>query len=222
MNKCKKCGVYIADKTAVCPLCRMVLTEVDGEPEVNMYPNILQQIRIRTKILRIATFVLFLTQVLLVIFNVSFFAGVWWSGITGATFAYLLFTIYYTILQHKSAVQKLGVQSVITFLLLLVIDIVLGFRGWSLAYGVPCGILVMDGIVVLFMVFDFRHWQSYLLVQIFNLLLSIVWMGLWVGQIMGHGILIGVAFGVTLVLFCLCMLLGSQKAWSELHRRFYI
>lgn len=108
-------------------------------------------------------------------------------------------------------------------LLVVVIDFALGFSGWSFNIGIPLIILLLDVIILICMVINFENWQSYLLMQIFTLVMSIIHMVFYMAGIIKNGPLLPwVTFGVSAVIFTSCLVIGDKKAKSELKRRFYI
>lgn len=222
MNKCKKCGVMVADQTRVCPLCYMVLTVDEQEKAVKTYPNITEKRKLWTKIWKITTFVLVLLQIFLVGMNVAYYQGIRWSMISGVAILYLLISLHQLILHPDSLVRKLFRQTVMVWLLLLAIDLALRFRGWSFTIGMPCVILSLDAIVLVCMIVQFRNWQNYLLLQMFALLVSILTVILWVIRRHSYGILAWITLGITAVFFGFCVFFGNTKAKNELRRRFYI
>ncbi|MDE6566708.1 MAG: hypothetical protein K2K70_03110 [Lachnospiraceae bacterium] len=222
MNKCKKCGVTIADQTRVCPLCYMVLTIDEQKKPSKTYPNITEKRKLWTKIWKIATFVLVLVQIFLIGMNVAYYQGIRWSMISGVAILYLLISLHQLILHPDSLVRKLFRQTVMVWLLLLAIDLALRFRGWSFTIGIPCVILSLNAIVLVCMIVQFRNWQNYLLLQMFALLVSIFAVVLWVMQRHPYGILAWITLGITAIFFGFCVFFGNTKAKNELRRRFYI
>lgn len=222
MSKCKKCGVVIADKTKVCPLCHMVLTAEQDSKVSRTYPNITKKRKLWAKIWKITAFVLVVLQALLTGVNVAYYQGIRWSLISGIAILYLLVSLYQLILHPDSLVRKLFMQTLLVSILLFVIDAVLGFRGWSFTIGIPCMILSLNAIILVCMLVEFRNWQNYLLLQIFALLIAVCEIALWYFRRNPYGILAWVTFGVTAFFFGFCVFFGSAKAKNELRRRFYI
>lgn len=222
MSKCKKCAVFVADKTKVCPLCHMVLTAEQDREAFRTYPNITKKRKLWARIWKITAFVLVVLQAVLIGFNVAYYQGIRWSMITGVAIIYLLVSLYQLILHPDSLVRKLFMQTLLVGVLLFVIDSALGFRGWSLTIGLPCMILSLDAIILVCMLVEFRNWQNYLLLQIFALLIAVCEIALWYFRRNPYGILAWVTLGVTAFFFGFCVFFGSAKAKNELRRRFYI
>ncbi|MCH5268359.1 MAG: hypothetical protein J1E62_08455 [Lachnospiraceae bacterium] len=221
-NYCKTCNMIIADKTDVCLFCGRVLTKGDDENPVNMYPAIYQRTRMAKRIVWIATFVLIFVQVLLFLFNYYLDRKGIWSYITGVSILYTIILLHYMVLWKRNYIRKLFMVAFYSILLLLALDGVTGFPGWSVRYGLPCSIFALDGILFIGMLVDRANWTSYLLVQVFALILGVVNLVLYLCGVAGSALLVWLAFLLTILLFGGSMLVGARKAESELRRRFYI
>lgn len=221
MNRCKKCGIDIAEETKVCPLCGIVLTN-DGQNCEDSYPDIRQKTRFLKKLINVTTYFLFVLAVVLVVINYYNYFGVKWSLISGSVIIYLIITLQYTINKRDGHIKKIFVQIVGALLLEIAIDYALGFSGWSLDIGVPCIIFVLDAIILVCMIVNNKNWPSYMLMQVFTVSLSVVHMILYFLGIVSGPALPWTAFGISSILFSSCIVIGGRRAKNELRRRFYI
>ena len=160
MAKCKKCRLEVLDETEVCPLCRSILEPT--EPVENMYPNVRVKMRKLTMISNIYLFLAVCVEAVLICINVVSNAHIWWSIVTGLVFFYFYLVLRYTILGKSGYRSKIFVFTLITVLSAIVIDMVIGYRGWSVDYVLPAGIMLVDAIILGCMFFNRRSWQSYM------------------------------------------------------------
>lgn len=221
MNKCKRCGVIVAEETKVCPLCQTVLTN-DGEICEDSYPDIRQKSRFLKSLIDITTYFLVVIEVILCVINYYNYKGVKWSLITGSIIMYLIVTMRYAVNKRNGHIKKLFVQMIGVLFLVIAIDMVLGYSGWSLNMGVPIIIIIVDIIIVICMIVNHENWPSYLLMQLFIVALSIVHMILYFTGIVKGPVLPWTAFGISSILFTSCVFIGGRRAKNELKRRFYI
>lgn len=221
MNRCKKCGISVADESNVCPLCGMVLTN-DGEPCENSYPDIVQKTRFFKRIINIATYFLVVLAIVLVVINYYTYFGVKWSLISGSVILYLIITLQYTFNKRNGHIWKIFVQVVGALFLEIAIDYALGFSGWSLNIGIPCIIFAVDAIILICMIVNNKNWPSYLLMQLFTVMLSVVHLILYLFGVVSGPALPWIAFGVSSIMFTSCIVIGGRRAENELKRRFYI
>ena len=219
MSRCKQCNVEILDETERCPLCHSVL-EKTVEVE-NMYPNVRTMTRRLALLSRIYLFVAILVEALLIYLNVLSDSEMFWSAIPGLAMLYGYLVLRYAILGKSGYKGKIIVLTLIAILMVVAIDFVVGYRGWSVNYALPSAILLVDGILVL-MCINRRNWQSYMMWQIFMILCSVVPLVLYAVGIVTAPILALLAFAFSTALFLGTLIIGDRRARTELRRRFHV
>ena len=133
-----------------------------------------------------------------------------------------MLTLQYTVNKRNGHIVKIFVQMLGAMLLVVIIDFALGFSGWSFNIGIPLIILLMDAVILMCMLINYKNWQSYLLIQIFALISSIFHMGLYLAGCVNGPLLPWLSFGMSAFIFTSCLVIGGKKAESELKKRFYI
>ncbi|MCD7824485.1 MAG: DUF6320 domain-containing protein [Clostridiaceae bacterium] len=221
MNQCKRCGVEIVDDTAVCPLCETILT-TDGDGQTDTYPDVRSQTKIFRLLLKLFVFVLVVLEMIFLVADYYSDDRFSWSLITGVCFLYAIFTIYYSFNRRNSHIRKMYWQTLAGMFFLLLLDRVTGSSGWSVVYAMPCAVLFLDAVLAVCMLFNRRDWQSYLLVQLFVLLVSAILLALFLFGVTAKPALPWTAFLVSAILFSLCFCIGNRTAKNELKKRFYI
>ncbi len=220
MSKCRKCNIEILDETERCPLCNSVLVQTD-ELE-NMYPNVRIIARKLMLISRIYLFGAILLEVLLVYLNVVTDSKTWWSIITALCFVYVYMLIRFAILGKSGYKSKVIVLTLIAVLIAVASDFVSGYRGWSVNYALPSGILFIDLGILILMFVNRRNWQSYMMWQILMILCSIVPLVFSLEGIATAPFLGELVFAVSVLLFVGTLIIGDRRARTELKRRFHI
>lgn len=220
MSICKKCNLEILDETERCPLCDSVL-EQTMEVE-NMYPNVRVMARKLMLISRIYLFCAIIAEVLLVYINVVSDSQTWWSVIAALGFVYVYMLIRFAILGKSGYKSKVTILSLIAVLMLVAVDFLYGYRGWSVNYALPVIILLVDLSILFLMFFNRRNWQSYMMWQLFMILCSVVSLvfsliGIATRPFMGE-----LAFTASVLLFVGTVIIGDRRARTELKRRFHI
>lgn len=221
MNRCKQCGVIINDETSSCLFCGMVLSG-DGNETEDIYPDIRKKTRFLKRFINIVSYFAVVLEIFLIVLNYYNYSGIKWSVITGGTIFYMILTLQYTINKRNGHIKKIFVQMLGAMLLVIVIDFALGFSGWSFNIGIPLLILLLDVTILICMVINYENWQSYLLMQIFTLIMSVIHMIFYLtGRVIGP-LLPWMTFGFSAVIFTSCLVIGGKKAENELKRKFYI
>lgn len=243
MSRCKKCNIEILDDTFVCPLCNAIIksgqedtqsteeqeNEQENEQEKEkvscsvMYPDVSPKYKIMKFITKLVVFLSILAEGILVIINYATYNGVRWSLICGAALCYLCFSMVYNVNYSRGYRRTIIIQAVGVIIVCLLIDYALGFQGWSISFAMPCTILSVSAAILVMMIVNFNMFQMYIMMEIYNFLLSIVGM---VVIILAPGIdfmvLAIVAVAVSGFLLFGTLLFGDKKATNELRRRFRV
>ena len=214
MSRCKQCNVEILDETERCPLCHSVL-EKTVEVE-NMYPNVRTMTRRLALLSRIYLFVAILVEALLIYLNVLSDSEMFWSAIPGLAMLYGYLVLRYAILGKSGYKGKIIVLTLIAILMVVAIDFVVGYRGWSVNYALPSAILLVDAGILILMCINRRNWQSYMI------LCSVVPLVLYAVGIVTAPLLALLAFAFSTALFLGTLIIGDRRARTELLRRFHV
>ncbi len=220
MSRCRQCNIEVLDETQRCPLCGTVL-----EPTVeveNMYPDIRLKSRKLVFISRLYLFVSIAIEMLLV--NICMLSEVQSLVyiISGLVLLFGYIVIRYAILGTSGYIAKTVVLTSIAVIMLVAIDFSVGYNGWSVNYAFPSGILLIDAGTLILMAVNRKNWQSYLMLQIFMVLCSIVAIILNLVHIVTDPIVSIVALDVSVILLLGTVIIGGRRARVELKRRFRI
>jgi len=222
MAKCKNCNIEILDETDSCPLCRSILQQT--EDVENMYPDVRLMMRKFTLTARIYLFVALVLEVFLFVVNLITFdeSQIWWSVITGLILLYGFVVLRYAIIGKSGYKGKAILLSLIAVLSAIAIDIVTGYRGWSVDYVLPAGILFMDVVIIGCMIYNKRNWQSYMMWQILTILFSLTPIGLYIKGLEHNEYLAFLPMAASAALFLGTLIIGDRRARTELKRRFHL
>lgn len=221
MSKCLHCGLEIADPVERCPFCGCMLspTEVLSEPT---YPEIGRK-RGRSGIAqRIYVFAALVGFVTLFMINRSIDASVRWDLLAGAGFVYLYLTWKMSFLGHNGYLRKVLAQTFGGLALVIFIDGVLGFSGWSLTYVMPGIFVLLDIAMLILMIVNSRNWQSYLSVQILLIVCSLISLGLYRIQLVRVWYPAAGCLCIVLLIFLGTVIIGGRRSMAELRRRFHL
>lgn len=220
MSKCRNCKIEILDHTNICPLCHCVV-EQDEKESLERYPDV----RIREKrfalIVRIYAFLAVVVEGLLAFINANQ-GGIWWSVITAGVFLYIYLILKIGVQNDAGYRSKMILLTVLAIVLLYMIDRVIGYRGWSLNYVLPAGVIMLNLAILLLMIVNWRNWPSYLLFQLFCIICSLFPIFLWKRGSITNPFLSEIALVISILLFLGTFIIGGGKARAELKRRFHV
>ena len=187
-----------------------------------MYPDIRMRTRKLVMISRIYLFLSIAAEILLV--NVSLLLD--WSSIvyliSGMALFYGYMVICYAILGRSGYIAKTMVLTALALAMLVAADFAVGYKGWSVNYVLPSGILLIDAGIVLMMIINRKNWQSYMMLELFTVLCGGVMLILYLFEIVTSPMMSSLAFNVSVILFLGTVIIGGRRARVELKRRFHI
>lgn len=231
MKKCRNCHVAILDNTRICPLCSSVLefpqTEAGTESQemgetAGMYPDVKDTARKLNFLVRLYTFLAIVTEGGLIAINYVTFSGLWWSAISGIAILYFYITLRYSIQKNSGYLRVILTQVFCGVILTVGIDMIVGYRGWSVDFVAPGAILLIDLAVIILMLVNVANWQSYMLLQMLTVVLSVGMLILWRAGIVKVPVVTIIAAAVSAVLFVGTIIFGDRRAKNELKRRFHV
>ena len=221
MNRCPKCNVVILDDTDRCPLCKHVL-ESDGTQGENRYPDAIAVTRRFRFVENLVLFLSIVVECLLIGINYLVNKEVAWSLVIGIILVYGNVVLRMAVLGKSGYMAKTVCLILLAVVMLLGIDYLTGYRRWSLDYVLPGGILAIDLALFLLIIINRRNWQSYMMPELLTVLLSIIPVVLFETGVIHFPYLVWLAVGVSVFLFLGTLILGDQRARTELKRRFHI
>ena len=223
MSRCNKCGIEILDNACECPLCHSVPDGNDGGlRSADMYPDVSVSVRKFRFIERLVLLVSVVAMMGLVLANIIGRPFVAWTVIIG------LILIYINTVLRMTVTGRVGYQSKTLWLtftavvILIGIDALTGYRGWSLDFVLPAAVLFLDLAVFILMLVNLRNWQSYIPMQILQIVLSVVMLVLSIAGVISYPVLVYIALAVSVLLFAGTVIMGGGRAARELYRRFHI
>ena len=231
MYKCTNCNIFIKDERKTCPLCHKVLDDMSEDEiasaearfgKVNGYPNVRERDKKIRFVLRLILFVFIVMEAAAVLINYIVTPQYRWSAISAVALVYFYICIYYWVKRDAGFALKLGLQIVVTGLVIYLIDRFTGNRGWAVEWVIPGIILLGDAIVFFFMMLNRQMWYSYLVLLIFLTACSAGVMVLYITKHIDNFILPIICISLSFVSLMATIIFGDKEFSREMSRRFHI
>ena len=221
MSKCMSCNITVLDQTDYCPLCHQVL-EQDDEEVIQLYPDARVASRKFRLFENIVLFLSIVAEVIGMYVDVTMTKQLDWSLILGLILIYANILLRLAIIGKSGYISKTVNMLILAIGLLLGIDYLTGYKGWAVSYAFPAGIILMDLAILIMMIVNRRNWQSYMMLQIFMMILSGSGLVLLAMDLLVYPYVMLVAAASSLFLFLGTFIIGDRRARNELKRRFHI
>ncbi|MCR5503718.1 MAG: zinc ribbon domain-containing protein [Lachnospiraceae bacterium] len=223
MKTCHNCGIDILDPTDRCPLCHSVLSAQPGQKDgPAMYPNVSRTVRKFRFLERVVLFASIVAMVALILANIMGEPFWEWTVIIGLILMYANFALRMSVTGRIGYQFKVFCLTFLAVAVLMGIDALTGYRGWSLNVILPTAVLFLDFSIFLLIFINRRNWQSYLSVEIFVTLLSLLLLLLLLIKVITYPNMVLIAVAVSVLLLAGTVILGGGRARRELYRRFHI
>jgi hypothetical protein len=196
--------------------------EQDEKNGVDRYPEAWVVVRRFHLFENIVLFLSILTEAVLIIINYLVTPFFVWSAIVGLILIYGNVVLRLAIIGRSGYMFKAISLVIVAIAILVAIDYLTGYQRWSLNYVMPAGILFMDVGVLVLMVVNKRNWQSYMMTQLGTILLSLVPVILLAVGEVTFSYLTVIACAVSVFIFLGTLIIGDDRAKTELKRRFHI
>ena len=210
----------ILDKTEKCPLCNGVLDA--GEVGEDNYPDIHHKARKLGLVLRILMAGWVAITAICGLINFYTYDGVVWSAILSISIFYVLFMLYLMTYTNVGYLGRIFASIIMGVVLVVSIDVMTGFRGWSVDYVLPGGLFAIDIAIMIVRFVNYKNWQSYMYTEFLVVLLGIIPILLIRLGFVHHPRVSVAAFFTSVLLFIVTLIIGGRAARSELKRRFHI
>lgn len=143
MQYCKRCRVKIVSPSARCPLCQGAL-EGEADPEEKLFPDMT---RIRSRIVlgfRIFTFLCATVIILCGAVNLIVPSEIFWAGFVAAAVVCVWVLTAVAFRKRRNLLKSSLWEMVLLWGMFLLWDVLTGFDGWSLEYGMPVAVLAAE------------------------------------------------------------------------------
>lgn len=219
MAKCRNCNIEILDASAYCPLCRNVLEKDDGVE--NMYPDGHSAMRKHQMLARIYLFCSIMAEAALVLLNYVLGHEIWWSVLTGLGLLYSYLVLRYAIIGKSGHRTKASVLVLLAVLSAVAADFAVGYRGWSVDFMLPAGIIAMDIVLLVCLFVNHRSWQSYIPWLMTMLVCSLLPIVLFVTNLENYWYFAYAPVILTASILLGVFIIGGRRAADEVKRRFH-
>lgn len=154
MLHCEKCGVNVAGKREICPLCQGRLSGNPCQESFPLVPTIYLQFHL---LFRILLFVSVAFSIIAVAVNLILEQTGWWSLIVVGGIASMWLSLSLAIRKRKNIPKTIVYQVILISLICIVWDFLTQWSGWSIDYVVP--ILFLSGIAAMAVLTKVLSWE---------------------------------------------------------------
>lgn len=221
MNYCKRCKVNVSDNTNICPLCKTVLDNTNGEETQDAYPAIEVNPHKYNIIKRTLLFVSILVAAASVVTNYLTYDAVLWSAITIAAIIYIWILMIYSVKRNTNIASQILIQVLCVSILSFIMDNSLGYIGWSVNHVIPEITILANVAVLVIVIVNRMYWYTYVLNQIVIAACGLIPGVLWLTGVIQVPLPSIIAMVTSFLVLVITIIFGDKTIKGELKRRFH-
>lgn len=208
-----------------CPLCGTELAPGQNSsskpPAPNSYPDLAKNIARYNLIKRILMFVSLLGCGICLMVNLLVTPGFLWCLIVIASVIYCWLAIPPLLRRGTNFAARIVLNIALTSLLTIMLDIIIGYSGWSVSYVLPS--LLSAGILAtaLMALINRTNWAQIVLYQVLVGIFGFIPLLLYVLGIASNLVMVIITAALALASLLVTLLFGDRSIKSEFKRRFH-
>lgn len=224
MKTCRKCQLEILDDATVCPLCHGVLKDNDiGEKtKANGYPEVVLTTDGYHILNRIMLFVSIIIVSLSIIGNYVLYNGMLWSILSIVIVLYSFTILRHAIINGIQLASKIMVQAVSSSVIVVLVDVIIGYNGWSINYIVPQIMIVANIGIFVLLIISKLDWNRFIWQLIGMGILGLIPLLLWIIGIVKRPLMSIIAASISILIVLFTVIFGDKSVKNEMIRRFHI
>jgi len=228
MKYCESCEIRCSSHERLCPLCDAELVSLQTNTEAILnnaerrYP-LPEMKRAQYNLLgRVYIFLCILICMISIVLDTFFYEGSMWSILSIGSVAYSWTLMYHALRSNRHIASKIVVQALAGSILIVLIDIMTGFQGWSVNFVVPQIAILANVVIFILMIANRMVWREFVMYQLAMAGLSFIPLALIVLNIVTRPFISLIAVFIAALILLGTATFGDKTVKSELIRRFHI
>ena len=186
-----------------------------------IYPKLIN-IKKTNRIMKLLIGISIVLAIVAVILNEIFTKEFKWSFIVIVGIIYTWVTTLYSIKKNVNIASHVVIQTIFISILVVLIDIIIGYRKWSLELAFPIIIGVANLTIFILTIVSYKKYFKYALYQISIFCISIIPIILFFVNIVEKWLPVAICSGIAVITLINTMFLCGKDLKQELERQFHI
>ncbi len=144
-----------------------------------------------------------------------------WSWIVMLGILYSWITVWYSIKKNVNIASHVMVQTICVSILLVVLDAIIGFKGWSIGLALPIVLSIANVTMLILLIINQKGYPKYALYQFIIFVWSLIPAVLLAISVARLGIFILISIGISIVTILVTIIFCGKELKEELKRRFH-
>lgn len=156
---------------------------------------------------------------IIILINKLITPGIPWSIFVCLGIIYIWTTVIYCIKKNTNIAGQVLLQMIIVSLIVISIDITIGFNGWSISIGIPIILIIANITMLILTIISHKKYIRYAIYQLLIVLISLV---LFIGLLKSTGVLAIIAIAIAIFNLIISLILSYKDIREALLRKFHM
>jgi hypothetical protein len=218
---CNRCNVVIENNLDKCPLCHQKLLK-SNDGEVKDFP--IQKIvknDLNRKIIRLLIFIFILMIGINIVLNIAFSYKFIWAPYSIVILFYIYLMIRESLLTYKNIGSIVTINVYMLSVIGFILDMILGFRGWSIDYLMPILIIAGTLSLIVFLFIKPKMFTNYFIYVLTITFFGIIELVFLLSGIIKFKIISIIAIFISVMSIIGLFMFGNEDAKNEFIKRFH-
>lgn len=145
-----------------------------------------------------------------------------WSFLCIAGIVYAWITVLYSLKKNVNIASHVLIQAISASLLMVAIDKIIGYQGWSIEIAIPIIITIANSTMAILAIVSHKRYARYVVYQIGIFLFSLLPVFLVMMKIQNINPPIIIATLIALITFIITIAICGKPIFQEMNKRFHI
>lgn len=191
-----------------------------AEKEQKLYPT-LHHVNKSHLAIRICFLISIFLSITCFIVNIATGNHLYWSIIATLGIMYVWITSLYAIKKNVTIASHVMLQTIVVSILAFLLDIVIGYRGWSLAMALPIIIITANSTMLILLIVSHKKYFRYLIYQLIIFLWSMLPIVLVIRWGVQRTFFLLLSTIIAIIVLAITILVCGKDVKEEIKRRFH-
>jgi hypothetical protein len=221
LKYCNRCNIIVENDLNNCPLCNQYLLKKDNKIIKDFPIQKRNENDLNKKIINLLVFLFLLMIGTNIVLNLAFSFKFIWAPYSIVILFYIYLMIRGSLITYKNIGSIVVINVYMLSIIGFILDMILGFRGWSIDYLMPILILAGTISLIIFLFIKPKMFLNYFIYVLTITFFGIIELVLLLSGIIKYKVISIIAVFISIMSIIGLFMFGDEAARNEFIKRFH-
>jgi hypothetical protein len=221
LRYCNRCDITVENNLNNCPLCHKTLLKNDNKVIKDFPVQAKNKEDLNKKIINLLVFLFLLMIGINIVLNLAFSFRFVWAPYSIVILFYIYLMVKTSLMTYKNIGSIVVINVYMLSVMGFILDMILGFRGWSIDYLMPILILAGTISLVIFLFIKPKMFLNYFIYVLTITFFGIIELVLLLLGIIKYRVVSIIAIFISIMSIIGLFMFGDEAARNEFIKRFH-